>query len=490
MRVQREPNMATKQAVRLGTVPETLLVPLYARAVESRRKHPILDDPKAIGMVDSIDWDFQRFNQRWRVIGCTLRSAMFDEWVKAFLRSHPEGTVVEIGCGLNTRFERLDNGRLHWFDLDLPEVIELRRKFFADSERRTTLAASVLDPDWIAAVRRSPGPYFFVAEAVLLYLTEREVKAALAQIAANFPDVSIAFDTTSPRAVKSVATDHGAPEPGGAIRMGLRRSARDRGLEYRVAAGGIPFGGGRPRALECTPFLAAADRLPRHPRVVPECGEGVPAQLVRGAAGPLSARGSAQAPASTKISLSVTFSSTPAALAASSSARRSIATGSGPTSSRRSRPSPFLVPDGERDLEAPALAGHAGAVLQLGVHRLQERIGVVHADAGLVHGRRRQLLLRRLIHVAQLRHRHSRSMFFRGSLPPVPRMPNEPVGPLDEVLHVGGVRVAAVVLAPGQLPVQEAGVDRGHRGGADSRRRRPGRAPPAAGTPAAPRRRP
>jgi len=201
--------MASKQAVRLGTVPETLLVPLYARAVESRRKHPILDDPKAIGMVDSIDWDFQRFNQRWRVIGCTLRSAMFDEWVKAFLRSHPEGTVVEIGCGLNTRFERLDNGRLHWFDLDLPDVIELRRRFFADSERRTTLAGSVLAPDWLSAVRRSPGPHFFVAEAVLVYLEEPEVKAALAQIAANFPGASIAFDTTNRRAVQGVARDHG-----------------------------------------------------------------------------------------------------------------------------------------------------------------------------------------------------------------------------------------------------------------------------------------
>jgi len=204
--------MASKQAVRLGTVPETMLVPLYARAVESGRKHPILHDPKAVEMVDSIDWDFRRFNQRWRIIGCTLRSAMFDELVKAFLRSHPEGTVVEIGCGLNTRFERLDNGRLHWFDLDLPEVIELRRKFFADSERRTTLAASVLDPDWIATVRRSPGPYFLVAEAVFVYLQEHEVKAALAQIAARFPHVSIAFDTYSRHAVGGANKDHGRRE--------------------------------------------------------------------------------------------------------------------------------------------------------------------------------------------------------------------------------------------------------------------------------------
>lgn len=193
--------MAPRQATRLGAVPETLLVPLYARAAESRRKHPILHDSRAIGMVESIDWDFQRFNQRSRVIACVLRSAMFDELVKGFLLTHPEGTVVEIGSGLNTRFERLDNGRLHWFDLDLPEVVELRRRFFEDSERRTTLAASVLDRDWMATVRRSPGPYLFVAETVFIYLQEQQVKAALSQIAADFPCLNIAFDTASRKAV-------------------------------------------------------------------------------------------------------------------------------------------------------------------------------------------------------------------------------------------------------------------------------------------------
>ena len=201
-------NMDSRKAVRLGTVPETLLVPLFARAVESRRKHPILADSRAIEMVESIDWDFQRFNQRWRVIACTLRSAMFDEWVKGFLSSHPEGTVVDIGSGLNTRFERLDNGRLHWFDLDLPEVVELRRKFFTDTGRRTTLAASVLDPGWMAKVRQSPGPYFLVAETVLVYLKEEEVKVALAQIAGSFPCVKIAFDTMSRKAIDHANIDH------------------------------------------------------------------------------------------------------------------------------------------------------------------------------------------------------------------------------------------------------------------------------------------
>ena len=200
--------MASRQSIQLGRVQESLLVPLYARAVDTLGKRPILNDPKAVEMVESIDWDFRRFNQRRRVVGCALRSAMFDEWVKDFLRRHPEGTVVEIGAGLNTRFERLDNGAVHWFDLDLPDVVELRQKFFIDSGRRVTLAGSILDPGWMAAVRQSPGPYCFVAEAVFIYLTEEQVRGALAQIASNFPGVSIAFDTAILKAVNHENKDH------------------------------------------------------------------------------------------------------------------------------------------------------------------------------------------------------------------------------------------------------------------------------------------
>jgi O-methyltransferase involved in polyketide biosynthesis len=126
---------------------------------------------------------------------------MFDVRVAEFLRSHPDGTVVEIGAGLSTRFERLDNGRVHWFDLDLPGAAELRRKFFTDSARRTILAGSVLDPEWIEPVLRSPDPYFLVAETVLVYLEEAQAKAALAQIARSFPGAGIVFDTLNRRAV-------------------------------------------------------------------------------------------------------------------------------------------------------------------------------------------------------------------------------------------------------------------------------------------------
>jgi O-methyltransferase involved in polyketide biosynthesis len=191
-----------RRSIQLGRVQETALIPLYARALESRRRRPILEDPKAVEIVDSIDWDFRRFGQRRRVVGCTLRSAMFDVWVREFLQLHPDGTVVEIGAGLNTRFERLDNGKVHWYDLDLPDIVGLRRKFFLDSDRRVTLAASVLDRDWIETVRRSPAPYFLVAETVFVYLEEAQVKAALGQIANGFPQMTIALDTVGRRAVE------------------------------------------------------------------------------------------------------------------------------------------------------------------------------------------------------------------------------------------------------------------------------------------------
>jgi O-methyltransferase involved in polyketide biosynthesis len=105
--------------------------------------------------------------------------------------------VVEIGTGLNSRFDRTDNGQVHWIDLDLPDTIELRRRFFADSGRRQMVAASVLDQDWLPAVADNPGPYFFVAEGVLVYLDQ--APQVIARIAGAYPGALIAFDTYSQR---------------------------------------------------------------------------------------------------------------------------------------------------------------------------------------------------------------------------------------------------------------------------------------------------
>jgi O-methyltransferase involved in polyketide biosynthesis len=189
--------VSDKVEVHLGAVQETLFIPLAARARETRKRRPVLRDPKATEIVASVDFDAAKYGRDWGGIVTVLRTAIFDCFVGAFLAEHPAGTVVELGTGLNTRFDRVDNGQVHWIDLDLPEVIELRRKFFADSDRRRMVAASVLDEGWLPVAQASPGPYFFVADGVLAYLDQ--APEVIARIAGRFPGALIAFDTYTHR---------------------------------------------------------------------------------------------------------------------------------------------------------------------------------------------------------------------------------------------------------------------------------------------------
>lgn len=184
----------------LGEVQETLLIPLYARACDASSRRPVLGDRRARELVETIDYDFSGFGGS-SLSGSVYRSSIFDAWAARFIQDHPAATVVEIGTGLNTRFERLDNGRIHWFDLDLPDTIALRRRFFSDSERCTMLAGSVLDTDWLDVVAASPGPHLFLSEAVLIYLRDADVRRVLTQLAQRFPGSLLAFDTAGTRMV-------------------------------------------------------------------------------------------------------------------------------------------------------------------------------------------------------------------------------------------------------------------------------------------------
>lgn len=192
---------APKRAVDLGPVQETLLIPLLARARETARARGLLRDPRAVEIVRALDYDFSKWEGGRSLKGAVLRARMFDRYVEDFLAAHPGGTVVEIGCGLDTRFERVDNGRVRWFDLDLPDTIALRRRFFDDGARRTMVAASVLDTAWMEPVRAAGGPWMFVAEAVLIYLDAPDARQALVGLARRFPGAWIAFDTTAGRMV-------------------------------------------------------------------------------------------------------------------------------------------------------------------------------------------------------------------------------------------------------------------------------------------------
>ena len=187
-------------APNLSRVQETSLLTLWAKAVENRQPKPIIYSPKADEVAAGLDYEFSQFGRSTLAqTALCVRARLLDEWVRQFLQRYPSGTVIEVGAGLDARFERLDNGQLTWFDVDLPEVTALRQQFFQAGPRRHSVGASILEQSWLQIVRaKTSGPWLLVAEGVLPYLTEADVRRFFFAAAAALPGMQIAFDVYAP----------------------------------------------------------------------------------------------------------------------------------------------------------------------------------------------------------------------------------------------------------------------------------------------------
>ena len=185
-------------------VSQTLLIPLWARAVEQREHEPLVRDPVASMMVEQIDYDWRRIRLgRGDLVQCVVRLREFDRFVRDFLQRHPAGTVVHLGCGLDARFQRVDNGQVRWFDLDLPPVIALRRRLLPESDRDSYLADSAFEAGWMAQVDHHEGdPVLFVAEALLLYFDQAQVKGLILALQRRFPGAELVCDVCTPLALR------------------------------------------------------------------------------------------------------------------------------------------------------------------------------------------------------------------------------------------------------------------------------------------------
>ena len=185
----------------LDGISRTLLMTLYARACESQRADGMIKDNLAISMVNQLDCDFSQLKMRRHdEIAVIMRMRKFDNHARDFLARNPEAAVIHIGCGLDTRFERVDNGQVEWFDLDMPEVIQLRQKLISNNiERYHLLAASVLDNSWIKEVNAfKPRPILFMAEGVLPYFEEAQVKSLVLTLLQYFPGCELVCDAHTP----------------------------------------------------------------------------------------------------------------------------------------------------------------------------------------------------------------------------------------------------------------------------------------------------
>lgn len=236
--------------VQLGGVPETLLWTLYHRAVEARRPDAVLDDPKAVALVDAIDYPFaERFGSgegglsQWQA----LRVRRFDAEVRRFLAANPDGTVVALGEGLETQFWRVDNERVRWVTVDLPEAIAVRERLLPRGDRQSVVAASALDEAWMDDVDASRG-VLITAQGLLMYFEFGDVEKLLAACAERFRGSAIVFDAV-PRWLSEASRKGKLGKPDGykppPWKWGIDREKRGRlrARELRLPRGRGPFFG-------------------------------------------------------------------------------------------------------------------------------------------------------------------------------------------------------------------------------------------------------
>jgi O-methyltransferase involved in polyketide biosynthesis len=196
--------MADKIHIELGNVQKTLLLPLWGRAVETHKSTPLLIDHTAAQIIEKLEYDFAASARHLSAIsqlGWIARSLHIDTTIKRLLETHPNATIVNMGCGLDTTFDRVDNGRLTWYDLDLPDVIALRKQLIPEQERRTYIASSLLSHDWLAQVNFQEKT-LFIAAGVLYYFEESQIKEFLTHLAGRFPGAELIFDASSPMGIK------------------------------------------------------------------------------------------------------------------------------------------------------------------------------------------------------------------------------------------------------------------------------------------------
>jgi O-methyltransferase involved in polyketide biosynthesis len=187
-----------REKIALTGAQETMLATLYGRAIESRSPHPILGDREAEKAVARIDYDFARLKIRRREgMSVALRAKSVDRWVEEYLDAHHDGTVLHLGCGLDTRAHRVDPPpSVQWYDVDYPDVIDLRRRLYPEREGHHTIGSSVTDPHLLDTIP-GDGPVLVVAEGLTMYLSTQDGVRLLRRITEHFPSGELVFDALS-----------------------------------------------------------------------------------------------------------------------------------------------------------------------------------------------------------------------------------------------------------------------------------------------------
>ena len=201
-----------KVKVKLSGRSASMLGCLWGRAQVSKEYSSLFYDAKAIELAEKIDYVpdfsaccdvplfqdimFDLFHEINLLGPFTLRIKQFDDKIRAYIAEHPYASVICLAAGLDATFYRVDNGLIHWYDLDLPAVIDVRKQLLPEPDRVTYIAQSLLDPNWCKDINADNG-VFMIAGGVFMWLEKSQVQQFFSMLADNFPDGEIVFDAMS-----------------------------------------------------------------------------------------------------------------------------------------------------------------------------------------------------------------------------------------------------------------------------------------------------
>jgi len=186
------------EKVHLSKEHEDYLTTVYGKALDNRAEDPILGDRFADEALQKIDFDFKKLKMpSGGEITLPFRAKLFDLWTREFLAVHPQATVLHLGCGLDSRVFRIDPPTVvRWYDVDLPDVIELRKRLYPERHDTVLLATSVTNPGWLEAIP-TDRPVLVVAEGLLQHMSEGDAVGLLSRLIDHFPSGEILFDVYS-----------------------------------------------------------------------------------------------------------------------------------------------------------------------------------------------------------------------------------------------------------------------------------------------------
>ena len=193
--------------ITLGDVETTALIPLAIKANETQRANARVRDDVAVEIIRTLGIDTAPYDKFLSHEGVIARTIMLDRMVKDFIRKNPDAVVVNMGAGFDNRFSRVDNGRISWFDIDLPDSIAARKKAFPERERVVMIGESILEQAWAAPVKaeaeKKGGKVLFLAEGLFMYLSMEEIKSLLTILKSSFAGGTLFAETNNPLMVKN-----------------------------------------------------------------------------------------------------------------------------------------------------------------------------------------------------------------------------------------------------------------------------------------------